>query len=323
MIETDFGLALPEQESAETMGGSSGRPPGLVEENLSRAVWRLAWPAVLTMLLQFANGLVDMFFIGWLGPAAQAAVGMGSQVVMLLMAASMAVTTGATAIVARYVGAGERDGAARTAAQAITLTVLFSLALGGALWLGREWVLRAMQAPPEVLAPGARYLAITALATPPYFLLLTLIAIFQGMGDMRTPLAIMTVVNGVNILGDALLIPGWGPAPSLGVTGAALASSLARVLGAALAFVWLARTGLWASGPVEWRPRREWAARLLRVGVPAAVQSVLRGLGGTTYTGILARTPEGTAAIAALFIGLRAEGLGYSSFNWTISFTGL
>src|SRR5437868_3741848 len=66
-------------------------------ENLTHVVWRLAWPAVLTTMLQFINGLVDMFFVGQLGPAAQAAVGMGGQVVMLLMAASMAVTTGATA----------------------------------------------------------------------------------------------------------------------------------------------------------------------------------------------------------------------------------
>lgn len=71
------------------------------DENLSHVVWRLAWLSVLTMMLQFANGLVDMFFVGQLGPAARAAVGMGGQVVMLLLAPSMLVTTGTTAIVAR------------------------------------------------------------------------------------------------------------------------------------------------------------------------------------------------------------------------------
>jgi putative MATE family efflux protein len=280
-------------------------------ENLSHAVWRLAWPAVLTMLLQFVNGLVDMFFVGWLGPAAQAAVGMGGQVVMLLMAASMAVTTGAAAIVARHAGAGDREGAAQAAAQALGLTLLLSLFLGAGIWVGREPVLRAMQAAPEVLGPGTRYLAVTAVATPAYFLLLTLIAVFQGLGDMRTPLAIMTVVNGANIAGDAVLILGWGPFPALGVTGAALASSCSRAAGALLALLWLGRTGLWRAGQPSFRPRRAWMARLLKIGVPAAVQSLLRGLGGTTYTGLLARTPEGTAAVAALFIGLRAEGLGY------------
>ena len=94
------------------------------EENLSHVVWRLAWPAVVTMMLQFANGLVDMFFVGRLGPAAQAAVGMGGQVVMLLLSLSMAVTSGATAIVARYVGAGDRAAAAETAKQALLLAGL-------------------------------------------------------------------------------------------------------------------------------------------------------------------------------------------------------
>src|SRR5919202_464607 len=78
------------------------------DENLSRAVWQLAWPVVVTMMLQLLNGMVDMFFVGRLGPAAQAAVGMGGQVVMLLLGASMAVTSGAQVIVARYAGAGDR-----------------------------------------------------------------------------------------------------------------------------------------------------------------------------------------------------------------------
>jgi putative MATE family efflux protein len=282
-----------------------------VEEDLSRAVWRLAWPAVLTNVLQLLNGLVDMFFVGRLGPAAQAAVGMGGQVVMLLMGASLAVTSGATAVVARYVGAGHRGQAAETGAQAIMLAALLSLLLGAPLGLLGTQILRTMQAAPDVVALGRPYLMLTALTTPAFFLLLTLIAIFQGIGDTRTPLAIMTVVNGANITGDCLLITGWGPFPALGVTGAAIASSLSRGIGAVLAFAWLARTGFWAEAGTEWRPQRRLMERILNIGSPTALQSLLRGLGGTTYTGILNATPQGTAAVAALFIGLRAEGLGY------------
>jgi putative MATE family efflux protein len=263
------------------------------------------------MMLQFANGLVDLFFVGRLGPAAQAAVGMGGQVVMLLMAAAMAVTTGATAIVARYVGANERATAAEAAKQAVLLAALLGVAVGAPLWGLRRWVLVVMGAAPEVVGHGDPYLAITLAATVPYFLLLTLIAIFQGLGDMRRPLAIMLVVNGANILGDCVLIPGWGPVPALGVRGAAIASSVARVAGALLAAVWLARTGLWLLAPAGWRPRRNWFARLLRIGNPAAIQSLLRGLAHTSFVRVLAATPEGTAAVAAMFVGIRAEGLGY------------
>src|SRR5205085_8736092 len=109
----------------------------LADENLSRAVWSLAWPSVLTMMLQFANGLVDMFFVGQLGSAAQAAVGMGGQVVMLLMAAAMAVTSGATAIVARYVGAGDRPSAAEAGKQSLMLAAGLSVVVGIPLWLLR------------------------------------------------------------------------------------------------------------------------------------------------------------------------------------------
>jgi putative MATE family efflux protein len=238
-------------------------------------------------------------------------VGMGNQVVMLLSAASMAVTSGAAAIVARYAGAADRATAAEAAKQALLLAALLSAALGAPLWLLRRPVLAAMGAAPDVAAAGETYLAITVLAVTPFFVLLTLIAVFQGLGDLRTPLAIMLVVNGANIAGDCVLIQGWGRLPALGVAGAAIASSASRVAGAGLAWVWLARTGLWEAAGTSWRPRREWFARLLRIGNPAALQQVLRGLGGTSYTRILAGTPEGTAAIAALFVGLRAEGLGY------------
>src|SRR5207247_9212480 len=122
------------------------------------------------------------------------------------MAASMAVPTGATAIVARYVGAGDRRTAAEASRQALLLAALFALLLGLPLWLLRAPVLGAMGAAPEVMSAGMAYLAITTLAILPYFLLLTFIAVFQGLGDLRTPLAIMLVVNGANILGDALLI---------------------------------------------------------------------------------------------------------------------
>jgi putative MATE family efflux protein len=283
----------------------------LQEENLSRAVWSLAWPAVLTMMLQFANGLVDLFFVGQLGPAAQAAVGMGGQVVMLLMAVAMAVTSGATAIVARYVGAGDRRSAVEAAKQALMLAALLSLAVGGPLWLLRRQALQLMGAAAPVVAAGEPYLAITTLAITPYFLLLTLIAIFQGCGDLRRPLAIMLLVNGGNILGDCFLIRGWGPLPGFGVAGAGIASSAARVGGALLAAAWLRRTELWQAGAEGWHPQRAWFARLLRIGNPAALQALLRNLGATSYIRVLAESAQGTAAVAALFVGLRAEGLGY------------
>ena len=129
------------------------------------------------MMLQFLNGLVDMFFVGQLGPAAQAAVGMGGQVVMLLMAVSMAVTSGATAIVARYWGAGDPAAAGEAAKQSLLLSVVLAAAVGLPLWLLRQPVMALLGAAPNVAAAGDVYLGVTLAATVPYFLLLTLIAV--------------------------------------------------------------------------------------------------------------------------------------------------
>ena len=112
-----------------------------------------------------------MFFVGRLGPDAQAAVGMGSQMVILL-ALSMAVTTGATAIVARYVGAGDGRTAADAAKQSLLLAMALAALVGCRSGTPRTPILLAMGAP-EVLGPQQSLLGLTLLAIVPYFILLT------------------------------------------------------------------------------------------------------------------------------------------------------
>ncbi len=273
-------------------------------------MWQLAAPAVVTMLLQFVGGLADMYFVGRLGPAAQACVGMGGHVALLLMAGSMAVTTGAVAVMARHEGARERTSVVRTAQQCMLLSAVLALVAGAIVYALRREILGWLGADQEVIRAGEQYLVFQALGTLPQFTLLACTAILQSLGDLRTPLRIVAVVTAVNVLLDAVLVAGGAGIPAFGVVGAGMASASSRMAGALAAMALLARSGFWSGAP-QWRvDLRQWY-RILRIGYPTALQNVLRNLAFAGYTQILATSPQGTSAVAALFVGIRAEGLGY------------
>src|SRR5207237_2237391 len=128
------------------------------------------------------------------------------------------------------------------ARQSLMLAGIVSAILGVPLFFLRRHVLSLMGASPAVVQEGHVYLALVLAVNVPYFLLLTLIAIFQGLGDLRRPLAIMLVVNGIDIGGDLVLVRGWGPIPALGVTGAGISTSVARLAAAAVGAPCRART---------------------------------------------------------------------------------
>src|SRR5437016_460422 len=90
-------------------------------------VWQMAWPSVLTMLLMTTNAILDRAFVGRLGSDALAAVGVGGQLFFLLVSISFAVTTGTTALVARFTGAEEPDEAGFATGQSIGLGILLGL----------------------------------------------------------------------------------------------------------------------------------------------------------------------------------------------------
>ena len=100
-------------------------PVGERTSQIHAAVWRLAWPSVLTMLLQTFNGLMDTLFVGHLPHSKQAlaATGIGGQIIFLLISLAMGVSVGTTALVARFTGAKNHEDRLRAPAQSLTLSL--------------------------------------------------------------------------------------------------------------------------------------------------------------------------------------------------------
>lgn len=311
------------------MGETSAQAKNQVREriitgNVWTTVWWLAWPSLITMVLQTANGLIDGLFVGRLGADALSAVGIASQVMMILMCISTAVGVGTTALVARFVGAGEMGEAEHTARQSLLLAVIISGIAGAGAYLTGPMLMKWMGGTGEALRLGTLYLDILLVGVTPFFLMMILTGIYRGLGDTRTPLIVMAVATAVSLIGDYLLIFGIGPFPRLGVAGAGIATLTSRVVAMTLFLVYLPKSHLPKCLHGRWCPSWTWIKRILNIGAPAAVQGLLRTGALMTYFRILGLTPEANYAIAALTIGIRMEALAFMpGFAFSVAATSM
>jgi putative MATE family efflux protein len=278
---------------------------------LHRAVWMLAWPSVLTMLLQTLNSFTDRFFVGHLGSDALAAVGVGGQFMFLLFSVGMSISVGTSALVARFTGAKEPDQATLAANQSVWIGFLSAFLCMALVWPVRYLVVGWMGVNPHAAALCVQYLTVTLLGVPALFLMLILSSVFRGLGDTVTPLRVMIGVNIIHLGGDWLLIFGHWGFPKMGLVGGATALIASQVIGALL-YLWFLR-----GSPVQGLMTRlkrldmDWARRILNIGLPAAGQNLSRVLSLMLFTAVLARSPQATAAVAALTIGLTSESIAF------------
>lgn len=301
-------------------------------------VLKLALPAVGEQFLNLLVGLVDTFLVGHLAAStvarlgygsaeALAAVGMSNYVVWTITTLFIAVSVGATALVARAAGAADRAEANLALRQSLVLGAAMGLLAGALVFAFAPQMLRVYGAPAEVVPLGVAFLRIAALAMLPAALLFVGNAALRGAGDTRTPLLVMLVVNTINVLVAWSLVDGrWG-LPTLGVQGTALGAALGRGTGGILVVALLVRgKGLLK---LDRLPRPDWSmlARLVRVGLPAGAEQIVFQAALVPFARSIAGL--GTIAFAAHNTVLQIEsisflpGLGFAAAATTLVGQGL
>jgi putative MATE family efflux protein len=205
------------------------------EGPIGRSILLLSVPMVLETLMESIFAVVDVYYVGHLGADAIATVGLTEAMLTIMYTIAIGLGIGATAMVARRIGERDADGAAHTAAQAIWLGIVLSILIGipGALFAPD--LLRLMDAPASVVATGSGFTRMMFAGNASILLLFLVNAIFRGAGDAAIAMRVLWLANAINIVLAPLLIFGPGPFPELGVTGAAVATTIGRGTGAVYA----------------------------------------------------------------------------------------
>jgi putative MATE family efflux protein len=205
---------------------------------MNKAIFLLAVPMILELVMESAFAVVDIYFVGKLGSSAVATVGLTETFMFLLYSIAMGLSMAVTAIIARRIGEKNKEDASTSAVQSIFLGVLASIpfALMG-IFFAKD-LLAFMGADAWVLTKGYIYTQWMLGGNVVIMLLFVINAIFRGAGDAAIAMRVLWIANGINIVLAPTLIFGWGPIPAMGIEGAAIATNIGRGTGV-LVQLWL------------------------------------------------------------------------------------
>ncbi|AOG22737.1 MATE family efflux transporter [Acidovorax sp. RAC01] len=279
----------------------------LLESPIAPTLLRLGAPNVLVMLAQAAVGLIETYFVGKLGTDALAGMALVFPVVMLMqMTSAGAMGGGIASAIARALGARRRADADALVLHALVIAAVFALVFTVAVVGGGRWLYTRMGGTGGALDAALVYSHWVFGGALLVWVFNTLSAVIRGTGNMALP-AYVTVLGAVVLLPlSPLLIFGWGPLPSMGIAGGALALLLYYAAGSAVlaAYLWSPRSLLRPSlADIRYR----WAlfADILRVGLVGTVSTVATNLAIGITTALVGAF--GTAAIAGYGTASRLE----------------
>ncbi|HFU3799336.1 TPA: MATE family efflux transporter [Streptococcus suis] len=277
------------------------------ENSLRKEIIRLALPATVENIFQTLVGFVDTLLIAQLGLVAVTAVGLANTILNVYLAVYMALGVGATALIARSIGAGDKEAVAYQVRQAVVLSLGISLVFGVlSLVFGRQ-MLVLMGADAESLAGAQAFFYWVGGLTIFQALMTILGTILRASGDTVSPMKISLLTNGFNVVLDYFLIFGIGSWSGLGIVGTALGTVLARLLGAVLLYRKVQQTDLAVD-----------LGQLFRLGspkemvdltLPAALERLVMRLGQVVYFSLIVGL--GTTVYASHMIAGNIESFTY------------
>ncbi len=321
---TDVAAPTPRVAAEDTQprtGAPIARKPfdrSLIEGPLAPAVWKLAWPTMLTNIIGGLQGIVDHILVGhMIGFKANAAIGVSYQIFIMVIVFISSLFTGMSVLVSRFAGAGEEEKVNRTVYQAFLTAIglsVFVMAPVG-LFLAPT-LLDLVNAAPEVKVLALPFLRIMFTFSTGMLLFFMLSGALRSAGDARTPMIIGVTMTVLNIIFNVILIRGLGPIPAFGTAGAAMGTVSATGIIGIYALIKLWKGGWVVSFPrgMGWGPDWTIIKSLFRFGLPTGIQGIAMNVGGVlmlSFIGSLAQSAVAQAVFTVSYSEL------FSLITWT------
>lgn len=274
------------------------------EGSIGKAILLLSIPMVLEMAMESIFAVVDIFLVAKLGPEAVATVGLTESVLTIVYAIAIGLSMATTALIARRTGEKNLEKAADSAVQAIIVGILVALPIGLVGFFYSEGVLHWMGASPLIISQMSGYTTVIITANVVVMMLFIINAVFRGAGDAAISMRVLWFANLFNIVLDPVLIFGLGPFPELGVTGAAVATTIGRGLGVVYQMYHLHNKNSRIKLLVRhWRPDLGIIKRLVRLSLGGIGQYLIAT---SSWIGLMRIMAEfGSVALAGYTIAIR------------------
>ncbi len=278
----------------------------LTQGSIVKNLVTISWPMTIAQTLMSLGPTIDMIWVGKLGDAAVAAVGVSGVIVQLAQGIMMGFTTGMRALISRAIGAKDMETAKRAAQQAVVVSATYALLMALVGHFFGEYIMRFITSDPQIVSMGTAYLRIEFIGGATITFRMMMDAIMQASGDSMNPMWIAAVYRIFHIALSPFLIFGLWIFPKLGVTGAAYTGVIAQSLGVILGLnvllgarsrVKLSFRGFRLDFSMIWR--------IVRIGFPASISGIQRNLNQFIIQVFMA--PFGAAALAAHTITQRLE----------------
>jgi putative MATE family efflux protein len=290
----------------------------IIEGPLAPAVWKLAWPTMLTNVFGGLQGIVDHVMVGhYVGFNANAGIGVATQIWIVIVVFIMSVFTGMSVLVARFVGAGDEEMADRTVYQAfLTALGISLLVLAPVGWLAAPSLLTLVNATAAVQAEALPYLRISMVFSSGMLIFFLTSGALRSAGDARTPMVLGIAMTLLNIALNVVFITGVGPVPAYGTAGAAMGTVIAAGLLGAYSLFKLWHGGWVVSFPKGRGYAPDWGIirSLFRFGLPAGIQGIAMNVGGLLLLAFIGSLAQSAAAQAAYAV---SYGQLFSLVTWT------
>jgi putative MATE family efflux protein len=275
----------------------------IVEGPLGRAVWKIAWPTILTNIIAGMQGMVDHVLVGNLvGYKANAAIGVSWQIFLLVIVFISSLFMGMSVLVARFAGAGEKDKVDRTVYQAFLTAVIIGVVIMAPLgYFLSPYLLDLVNAAPNVKTEALPYLRVTFAFSIGLMIYFMTSGALRSAGNARTPMVLGIVMTVLNLLLNIVLISGLGPIPAFGTLGSAIGTSIATGIVGIYA-VYKMWSGTWVVGFPRgngWGPDWKIIRSLFKFGLPSGIQGIAMNVGGLFMLAYIGSVTHGDAAQAA------------------------